>query len=66
MKPSEVVARLEELRARYVPETIDAARLRLAREVPATFEPFERTVENRLDELRALCDLTRHLQHARS
>jgi hypothetical protein len=61
-----VAARLDALRARYVPERVDQARARLARVRPASpREPFERAVARRLAELAALCDLARHLQSRR-
>lgn len=61
-----LAARLDALRARYVPERLDEARERLARERRACQrEPFERAVARRLAELSALCDLARHLQSRR-
>jgi hypothetical protein len=59
-----VAARLAELRARYVPERLEDAVRRLARERPSVREPFERRAARALGELRALCELARHL-HAR-
>jgi hypothetical protein len=56
-----VARRLAELRRRYVPETVDDARVRLARERPVIDEPLELGAARRLAELRALCELTRHL-----
>lgn len=61
-----VAARLDALRAHYVPECVAEARARLARERPVgPREPFERAVARRLVELRALCELARHLQSRR-
>ncbi len=60
---AEVAARLEELRRLYVPETIDEARIRLARERPV--EPFVIAATRRLRELRALDELTRYLHRKR-
>lgn len=62
MTPAEVTDRLAQLRVLYEPEHIDAARERLAREVPEVRETFACAVSRRLDELRALDALTRHLQ----
>jgi hypothetical protein len=56
---------VEYLRARAAPpeaEHLDEARARLERERPEPDEPFERGVARRLDELRALCELARHLR----
>lgn len=58
-----VAARLERLRASYVPETLEEGRARLAHQAPE--ESFERGVARRLAELRALCELTSHLRRAR-
>jgi hypothetical protein len=60
-RPEDVAARLAELRARYVPETVEEARLRLERERPNEEEPFEQAVARRLRELRAICELVRHV-----
>jgi hypothetical protein len=66
LDPAAVVARLAELRAAYVPESVQHARARLAEERPSgASESFDRSVRRRLAELRALCELTRHL-HART
>jgi hypothetical protein len=65
LDPEQVAARLDELRARYVPETLEAARLRLARERPQSMESFEQRVERCLGELRALDELARHLHRSR-
>jgi hypothetical protein len=62
-----VAARLRELRRLYLPEGIEAARERLARECPAApAEPFALAVARALAELRALCELARHLHAARN
>jgi hypothetical protein len=60
--PEIVAARLEVLRRISVIERDDEARSRLARERPRTHESFERAVERRLGELRALCELARYVQ----
>jgi hypothetical protein len=65
LDPEQVAARLEELRACYVPETLEEGRLRLARERPRSIEPLEKLVERRLGELRALDELARHLHRER-
>ena len=57
-----VRARLAALGALYVPETLDEARVRLAAERPPSTETFAELVQRRLDALRALDELTRHLQ----
>lgn len=59
--PSGVAERLEELRRLHVPERDSDARLRLATPRPASTESFPTAVARRLAELRALCDLARHL-----
>jgi hypothetical protein len=53
---------LAELRAHYVPESIEAARRRLEHERPKVEEPFEQAVARRLRELCAVCELVRHVQ----
>lgn len=58
-----VAARLEALRARWVPLDAEEAR-RLMTPVPAD-EPFAHAVARRLDELRALLELTRELHRGR-
>jgi hypothetical protein len=60
-----VAPRLEELRRLYVPERIEAARERLARERPARAESFALAAARSLAELRALCELARHLHAGR-
>ena len=62
LKPEDVAARLAVLRALYVPESIEEARLRLERERPAPDESFDQAVARRLRELRAICDLVRHVE----
>jgi len=59
--PAVVASRLATLRALYVPERDVDARARLARERPAEARPLALLVSQRLRELRALCDLARHL-----
>lgn len=59
--PAGVAERLERLRALYVPEQDAEARLRLAREARACAPPFAVAVARRLEELRALSDLTTYL-----
>ncbi len=59
--PPGVAARLEVLRASYVPETVAAAAARLARERPAKSQPFEVAVARRLQELRSLLELAAYL-----
>ena len=57
----QVALRLATLRELYVPESITAARARLARERPPSTESFAETATRSLRELRALCELARHL-----
>jgi hypothetical protein len=59
LSPELVSARLATLRELYVPETLEEARARAA-PVRAP-ESLEQGAARRLDELRALIDLTRHL-----
>ena len=61
LDPRVVAARLEELRRSFVAETVDAARERLAREQPRSRLSFAERAHKSLEELRALCDLTRVL-----
>jgi hypothetical protein len=63
--PAGVAGRLERLRALYVPERDEDARQRLAREARASSEPFAVGVARRLEELRALGDLTNYLHRGR-
>ncbi len=63
MSPEAVAKRLERLRELYVPMTAEEVRERM--EPPASTEPFEKGVARRLDELRALLDLTKELHSKR-
>jgi hypothetical protein len=60
-RPEEVAARLSELAARYIPETVEEGRARLRDEAMSP-DAIATTVQARLDELRALDDLTRYLR----
>ena len=60
-RPEDVAARLEALRALYVPESVDEARARLEREQPRRRESFDEAVARRLRELSAICELVRHV-----
>jgi len=60
LAPGDVAARLEALAATYVPETIAEGRARLRREMMGS-DVFAAAVARRLDELRALDELTRYL-----
>jgi len=62
LRPEDVAARLAVLRALYVPESIEEARLRLERERPEPEESFDQAVARRLRELRAVCDLVNHVR----
>ena len=64
LRPEDVAARLARLRALHVPESVEEAQLRLEAErpPPSSDEPFEQAVARRLRELRALCDLVRHVE----
>jgi len=62
LRPEDVAARLARLRALYVPESVEEARLRIEHERPRVEEPFELAVARRLRELRAVCELVRHVQ----
>ena len=57
--------RLRALRSLVVTETDANARRRLASEVPVVVRPFAAAAASRLRELRALCELARHLHRAR-
>jgi hypothetical protein len=61
LDPRLVVERLEELRRSFVAETVDEARERLARERPRSTLSFAQVAQRSLEELRALCELTRAL-----
>jgi hypothetical protein len=64
LDPAAVARRLAELRARYVPETVEEGRRRLARERPPRVETLAQRAARGLAELRALCDLADHLHRA--
>lgn len=59
--PPGVASRLVELGTLYVPEADVDVRRRLTSEQPSATEPFAKAVARRLEELRALCELTSHL-----
>lgn len=66
LSPHAVAARLQWLRAHYVPEDEPGARARL--EDPTGLRPpgtFAQEAAHRLTELRALCELTEYLQRVR-
>ena len=65
LEPGEVARRLAALAALYVPETVDEGRARLRAEAMAP-DAFASQVALRLEELRALDELTRYLHAARS
>jgi hypothetical protein len=60
LDPVLVGRRLAVLAEHYVPETIDEGRARLRRDRLSS-QAFASSVERRLDELRALDELTRYL-----
>lgn len=62
LDPAAVARRLATLARLYVPETAAEGRARLRRELFADRAGFAAAVEQRLDELRALDELTRYLQ----
>lgn len=62
LSPGAVARRLADLRRSYEPETLESARPRLEAKRPA--ETFDEAAARRLEELRALCELTERL-HAR-
>lgn len=62
LDPRLVAERLAELRRSFVAETVDEARERLAREQPRSTLSFARRAHKSLEELRALCELTRALR----
>lgn len=64
LSPEVVSRRLAELAAIYVPEDIESARQRFARERPPRVETFDQAVARRLGELRELLELTNALQSA--
>lgn len=61
LDPRIVAERLAELRRSFVAETVDEARARLARERPRSRLSFAQVAHRSLEELRALCELTRAL-----
>jgi hypothetical protein len=61
LDPRIVAERLAELRRSFVAETVDEARERLAREQPRSRLSFAERAHRSLEELRALCELTRTL-----
>jgi hypothetical protein len=63
LDPEAVARRLAELAASYVPETVAEGRARLRREALAP-DAFADGVARRLEELRALDELTRYLHAA--
>lgn len=63
MSPGAVAARLELVRATWVP--LDAAEARRRMSAPSAPTDLARGAERRLSELRALDDLTRHLHRAK-
>lgn len=65
MSPEAVLARLNELAALYIPETLDEARARLEAERPPARESLAEGARRRLEELRALDELTRVLHRGR-
>ena len=65
LDPRIVAERLAELRRSFVAETVDEARERLAREQPRSRLSFAERAHKSLEELRALCELTRVLHAAR-
>ena len=61
LDPRIAAERLAELRRSFVAETVDEARERLAREQPRSRLSFAERAHRSLEELRALCELTRTL-----
>lgn len=64
LDPTLVARRLAALAASYVPESVDEGRARLRAEAMAP-DALGSTVARRLDELRALDELTRYLRQRR-
>ena len=64
LAPDAVARRLAALAALYVPETVDEGRARLRAEAMAP-DAFASQVAQRLEELRALDELTRYLHGSR-
>lgn len=65
LDPRIVAERLAKLRRSFVAEKLDEARERLAREQPRSRLSFAERAHRLLEELRALCELTRVLHAAR-
>lgn len=65
LEPDVVARRLAALAVLYVPETVDEGRARLRAEAMAP-DAFASQVAQRLEELRALDELTRYLHERRS
>jgi predicted component of type VI protein secretion system len=63
MSPEAVARRLQRVAELYVPESPEEARRRFAERTPRA-ETFDQAVARRLDELRALLELTEVLQRA--
>ena len=63
LDPAKVAHRLESLAALYEPETVDEGRARLVADALSP-DAFASGVAARLEELRALDDLTRYLHGA--
>jgi hypothetical protein len=61
LEPAVVARRLAALATSYVPETVEEGRARLRAEATCP-EAFATAVARRLDELRALDELTRYLR----
>ena len=64
LEPGDVARRLAALATLYVPETVGEGRARLRAEAMAP-DAFASQVAQRLDELRALDELTRYLHGSR-
>jgi hypothetical protein len=65
LDPKRVALQLAELRACYVPEAVESARVRLALEQPFRHETLEQRAARSLRELRALDELARYLHRDR-
>jgi hypothetical protein len=65
LDPRLVAERLAELRRSFIAETVAEARERLAREQPRSTPSFAQVAHRSLEELRALCELTRALHAVR-
>jgi hypothetical protein len=64
LSPEAVQRRLQQLAELYVPEDLETARQRLESDRPKPRETFNEAAARRLEELRALCELTQVLQAA--